>query len=30
MGRLIDGECDYDRINNNPYAFCSYGVRRRE
>lgn len=25
-----DGECDHDRINNNPYAFCSYGTRRQE
>ncbi len=25
-----DGECEHDRINNNPYAYCSYGVRRQE
>ena len=25
-----DGNCEFGRINCNPYAYCSYGVRRQE
>ena len=25
-----DGQCDIRKINHNPYAYCSYGVRRQE